>query len=93
MDVQRARELKARLTYVKIVVVDGSQLPYRVERKRNGSTDGVFRTKEEAEAFILRMDLDKLAQKPTRGRQANSSTTRSSPRPRYRESFTSSRLC
>ncbi len=66
-EVSRATALKARLAFVKITVVEGSSLPYRVERKRNGTMDGgPFLTREQAEECILKLDLEKISQKATR---------------------------
>ncbi len=70
MSVDQAQALRERLKYVEIPPpVRGSQLPYRVIRKRTGCTDGSFETKQQAEAFVLNMDITKLAMKPTRGKR------------------------
>lgn len=72
MEDQRAAALKARLVYVKIVTVKGSELPYRVERRRNGTMDGgPFLTMEQAEACVLKLDLEKLSQKSSKKRTAS----------------------
>lgn len=81
-DVSRAKALKQRLAYVRIINVTGSSLPFRVERKRNGTMDGgPFLTQFEAEECILKLDLDKLAQKASRKTSNVDSRARNSVRP------------
>ncbi len=67
MDPFQAAELKKRLQYVRIDVAPSSQLPYRVTRKRTGTIEHSCATREEAETRILSMDLNRLANKPSRG--------------------------
>lgn len=62
----RAAELKLRSEFFIIRRVPQSQLPYRVERRRNGSIDRACATLEEAQAFILGFDMAKLTAKVTR---------------------------
>ena len=66
---ENRKALQARLKYVVIEHVPVSQAPYRVTRKRTGCTEGAFLTQDDAEAFVLKMDLAVISKKPTRGRR------------------------
>lgn len=59
---------KERKKHLELPVVTNSDYPYRIVRKRTGVILGMFKTREEMVAAVLKLDLQSLATKPQKGR-------------------------
>ena len=59
-------EASAKRSLVKVDVVPGSQLPFRVTKRSNGMIMRSFETRKQAEDYIDSLPLEMLRKKSTR---------------------------
>lgn len=65
--------LREKLKKVEIKIVERSELPVRVIKKRTGVTLGSFETQLDAEKFLENLPDKEFQTKVTRGKQGNTS--------------------
>lgn len=64
---EQLRMLKKKKALIEVVIVKGSDHPFRLKKKRTGVTLGSFETMLKLERFLEDYPYDKLAAKPTKG--------------------------
>lgn len=64
---QRMLELKKKKSLTEVGIVQGSEHPFRLKKKRTGVVLGSFPTMFKLDEFLEKYPLEQLAAKPTKG--------------------------
>lgn len=64
MELNIVEEVRKRAKHLELRHIEGSELPYRVIRKRTGEIKGSFQCMGSMLTYMLSLDPEELAQKP-----------------------------